>query len=254
MDLGLKNKNAIITGATKGIGLATAKVLVAEGASVAICGRDPEGVDVALSSLSDAGPGEAIGAVVDGGDKDALQSWINNTAVKMGGLDILVPMVSGKGPQEGEEAWDAVYKLDMLATARAIEAALPHLQDSKAAAIVCIGSTSALEEWVAPGAYNAMKAAVIVHAEQQGLFLAPQGIRVNSVSPGPTQSEGGDWEIINQMMPEFYDATVAKQPMGRLGKPEEIANAIAFLASPAASWITGINLVVDGGITKRMQL
>ncbi len=110
------------------------------------------------------------------------------------------------------------------------------------------------ETIIGPQTYNAIKGALIIHAKQLSQALAPSGIRVNCVSPGPIYIEGGAWEYIKNNMAELYDSTLAQIPQGRMGSAEEIANAVAFLASPAASLITGVNLVADGGFTKRVQL
>ena len=118
--------------------------------------------------------------------------------------------------------------------------------------MVFISSTAALEYLGIPQAYNAMKAALIAHAADLSQALAPQGVRVNVVSPGPIYFEGGNWEMIKQAMPKMYEAALGQCAIGRMGTPEEVARAVAFLASPAASLITGANLVADGGFTKRV--
>ena len=250
MDLGLSGKKAVITGGSRGIGRAIANLLVAEGASVAICARDEEGVNSTVEAL---GP-NAIGAGVDVADKAALQGWISGAAETMGGIDILVPNVSGGGLQTDENGWRANLEVDILGTTNAIEAAMPSLQASDAASIVVIGSTAAVEDFLGPCTYNAMKAALIVHSQGLAQALAGSGIRVNCVSPGPIMIEGGGWDYIRNNMPDIYNTTLAGQPSGRMGTAEEVANAVAFLASPAGSWVTGVNLVVDGGFTKRVQL
>lgn len=253
MDLGLSGKNAVITGSTRGIGRAIANLLADEGVNLAICARNQEEVDKAVKELSAKGV-KVTGAAVDGADKEAYQGWITAAGKELGGIDILVPCVSGKGGQLDEAGWNLNIELDLLGTTRAIEAAMPALKASNSGAIICIGSTAAVEEFGGPMTYNAIKAAVIVHAKQLALALAPEGIRVNCVSPGPTMVKGGDWDYIKNNLPDVYSAALAAQPMGRLGTPEEIASAVVFLASPAASWITGTNLVADGGATKRVQL
>ena len=134
------------------------------------------------------------------------------------------------------------------------EQAMPFLEKSKAAAIVVISSTAGVETFMGPAPYNAIKGALIVHAKQLSQALAPAGIRVNCVSPGPVYIEGGAWEFIKNNMADLYNSTLAQIPQGRMGTAQEIANAVAFLASPAASLITGVNLVADGGFTKRVQL
>jgi NAD(P)-dependent dehydrogenase (short-subunit alcohol dehydrogenase family) len=191
---------------------------------------------------------------VDVADKAALQGWIASAAEELGGIDILIPNVSAGGGQMDEKGWRANLEVDILGTTNAIEAAMPSLQASDAGSIVVIGTTAAVEDFLGPQTYNAMKAALIVHSQGLAQALAGSGIRVNAVSPGPIYFEGGAWEFIKNNMEDIYKGALANQPSGRMGSAEEVANAVAFLASPAASWITGVNLVVDGGFTKRVQL
>jgi len=253
MDLGLSGKKALITGATRGIGRAIANLLADEGVDLAICARNQDQVDEAVAALAAKGV-KVTGAVVDVADKDAYQAWIASAGKELGGIDIFVPNVSAGGGSVDENGWVKNFNVDLLGTTRGIEAVMPFLEKSDAAAIVVIGTIAAVEEFAAPQTYNAIKGAIIIHAQQLALALGAQGIRVNCVSPGPVFVEGGDWDFIKNNMPDFYNATLAKIPRGTLGTPEEIANAVAFLASPAASLITGVNLVADGGHTKRVQL
>mgnify|MGYP001812518021 CR=1 FL=1 len=253
MDLGLSGKKALITGATRGIGRAIANLLADEGADLAICSRNQEEVDSAIADLSAKGV-KVTGAVVDVADRESYQAWITSAGEEMGGIDIFVPNVSAGGGDMSEQGWVNNFNVDLLGTTRGVEAAMPFLEKSDAASIVVISSTAGVETFMGPAPYNAIKGALIVHAKQLSQALAPNGIRVNTVSPGPIYFEGGAWEFIKENMSELYDATLADIPQGHMGSPEEIANTVAFLASPAASLITGVNLVADGGFTKRVQL
>ena len=253
MDLGLSGKNAVITGATRGIGRAIANLLADEGVSLAICSRNQEEVDSAVAELSAKGI-QVTGAAVDVADKESYQAWITSAGEELGGIDIFVPNVSAGGGNMSEEGWEANFNIDLLGTTRGIEAAMPFLEKSAAGSIVIISSTAGVETFMGPQPYNAIKGALVIHAKQLSQALAPAGIRVNCVSPGPVYIEGGAWEYIKENMADFYNATLADIPRGSMGSAEEVANAVAFLASPAASLITGVNLVADGGFTKRVQL
>ena len=253
MDLGLSGKNAVVTGATRGIGRAIADLLADEGANLAICSRHQDEVDSAVEELGAKGV-KVVGGVVDVADKATYQAWIASAGNDLGGIDIFVPNVSAGGGNMTEEGWQNNFNVDLLGTTRGIEAALPFLQKSGAASIVIISSSGAVETFLAPQPYNAIKGALVVYGKQLSQALAPDGIRVNCISPGPIFVEGGIWDIIKTNMTEVYDSTLAQIPRGQMGSAEEVANAVAFLASPAASLITGVNLVADGGLTKRVQL
>lgn len=251
MDLGLKGKKALITGGTKGIGRRIANLLADEGADIAICARNAEEVDAAVKDLSAKGV-KAFGTSTDVGDKDAFAGWVDASVDALGGVDIYIHNVSAGGGMEGEASWQKNFDLDVLPAVRAVEQVVPKFTDG--GNIMMISTTAAVETFMGPMAYNAMKAGLITYAQQLAQALGPNGVRVNTVSPGPIEFKGGAWEYIKGEMPDLYNATLAGQPMGgRLGTPEEVANAVAFLVSPASSWITGVNLVVDGGYTKRIQ-
>jgi len=252
MDLGLKGMKAVLAGASKGIGRATAEALAAEGCDIAICARGQEGVSAAVESLKAKGV-SAVGAAVDMADAHAYGAWVDAAATELGGCDIFISFASAGGGPASEETWKATFDLDVLATFRGIEAAMPHLEKSKAGSIIAVSSTAALEEFFGPQAYNAMKAAVINYASALSQKLAPAGIRVNTVSPGPVFVHGGAWDMIKTHMTALYDGTLSNIPMGRMGSPEEVARAIVFVASPTCRFMTGTNLVIDGGLTKRVQ-
>jgi NAD(P)-dependent dehydrogenase (short-subunit alcohol dehydrogenase family) len=250
MDLALRGRKAIVTAASRGIGLAIARTLADEGVDLALCARGAAGLESAKKDLETRGV-RVFTKALDVGDGDALRGFVREATGSLGGLDVLVCNASG-GAGMGEKAWQANFDVDLMHSARAVEAALPALTKSDAASVVFISSTAALEYLGVPQPYNALKAALIAHACDLSQALAPQGVRVNVVSPGPIYFEGGNWEMIRKAMPAIYERALAQCAIGRMGTPEEVARAVVFLASPAASLITGANLVVDGGFTKRV--
>jgi len=250
MDLGLRGRKAIVTAATRGIGLAIARLLADEGVDLALCARGAAGLEAARKELEARGV-RVFTKALDVGDGDALRGFVREAAEALGGLDLLVCNASG-GAGMGEKAWQANFDVDVLHSVRAVEAALPSLTSSDAASVVFISSTAALEYLGVPQAYNAMKAALIAHANDLSQALAPKGVRVNVVSPGPIYFDGGNWEMIKKAMPAIYERALGQCALGRMGTPEEVARSVVFLASPAASYVTGANLVVDGGFTKRV--
>jgi 3-oxoacyl-[acyl-carrier protein] reductase len=252
MDLGLKGKKAIVTGGKRGLGLATAQLLAEEGCDVAICARGPQdSIDAAVAQIAAAGT-KAIGAEVDIADADAYKGWLASAVEQLGGCDILIHNVSAASGR-GEGAWTNNLNLDIFGLTRAVEVLAPAMEAAGGGSIVCLSSIAAFEEFAGPGSFGPMKAAMMAYASNLSQSLAPKGIRVNSVSPGPVFFEGGNWDTIKKNMPQFFEMIEGKMPVKRLGEPREIANAIAFLASPAASLITGTNLVIDGGFTRRIQ-
>lgn len=253
MDLGLKSRKALVTGGTKGIGRAIAEHFAREGAAVAICARDAGEVKETVAALRAAGV-QVTGRALDVTDKDALQTWVRDAAQELGGIDIVVANVSALAIPDNEQNWRATFETDLMHSVRTVEAALPFLEKSDAASIVFISSVSGREIDFAAGPYGALKAALIHYAQGLAYKYAAQGIRANTVSPGNTYFPGGVWQQIEQGNPEFFKTALALNPTGRMGKPEEIARAVVFLASPAASFIAGTNLVVDGALTRGVQL
>ncbi|MDP3347431.1 MAG: SDR family oxidoreductase [Hydrogenophaga sp.] len=253
MDLGLKGLKAVVTGGTKGIGRAIAQTLAAEGAHVAFCARNAEEVAQAVKEYS--GQGVKIsGRAVDVADGPALAAWVNDVAAEFGGIDIVVANVSALAIATDEAAWQRGFEVDMMGTVRLVNAAMPYLEKSGKASIVTISSVSGREIDFASGPYGAFKAAIVHYTQGLAYHLAGKGIRANTVSPGNTYFPGGVWSQIETGNPEFFKMALGMNPTGRMGTPQEMANAAAFLASPAASFITGTNLVVDGALTKGVQL
>lgn len=252
MDLGLKGKKVAVTGGTKGIGRAIAETFAAEGADTAICARTAADLAPAVAALKGHGV-RASGSALDVGDAAALKAWVDAVAAEFGGLDIVVANVSALAVGDDEESWQQGFRIDLMGTVHLVQAALPYLERSEAGAIVTISSVSGREIDFAAGPYGAFKAALIHYTQGLAHKLAPQGIRANSVSPGNTYFEGGVWQRIEQGNPDFFQQALALNPTGRMGRPQEMANAAVFLASPAASFTTGTNLVVDGALTRGVQ-
>jgi len=225
MDLGLQGRRALVSGGTRGIGRAIVETLAAEGASVGFCARTESDVADAASALSRNGS-TVLGQAFDVADGHAVQRWVADSADRLGGLDIVIANVS---------------------------AAVPQLEKSDAASIVTIASVSGREIDFAAGPYGTFKAALTHYTQGLAYQLAPKGIRANSVSPGNTYFSGGVWENIEQHNPELFAHTMGLNPTGRMARPEEIARAVVFVASPAASFVSGTNLVVDGALTRGVQ-
>ena len=252
MDLGLKGLNAIVSGGTKGIGRAIVETLAAEGANVAFCARNAGEVGQAAEALGRHGV-KIAGHAVDVGDAAALKGWVAQAAAALGGIDIVVANVSALAISNDEAGWQQGFQVDMMGTVRLVDAAMPMLEKSSHASIVTISSVSGREIDFAAGPYGAFKAAIIHYTQGLAYHLAGKKIRANTVSPGNTYFKGGVWEQIEHGNPELFKTALALNPTGRMGTPQEMANATVFLASPAASFITGTNLVVDGALTRGVQ-
>lgn len=253
MDLGLQGLKAIVTGGSKGIGRRCAELFAAEGAHVAICARNAPEVEEAVAALQALGV-TAFGQAVDVADKAALEAWVAASAAALGGIDMVVANVSALAVQDDEEAWRRGFETDLMHTIRTVTAAMPHLEASAAASITIVSSVSGREIDFTGPAYGAFKAALVHYAQGLAFRLAGKGIRANSVSPGNTYFEGGIWQWIEQNNAPLFAEAMALNPTGRMAKPEEIARGVVFLASPASSFTTGTNLVIDGALTRGVQL
>ena len=252
MDLKLDGRKAIVTGGTRGIGHAIARRLALEGCGVGICARGGAKLEAVLAAFAGEGL-NVIGAACDVADGGAVRQWTAAMAEKLGGIDIVVANVSAIAGAPDEDSWRAALEVDMLGTVRTVEAAMPHLDQSEAAAIVTVSSTAGVESFGGVRPYNSIKAALINYTSNLATVLAERGIRVNCVSPGTIYFEDGVWGQRRREDPERYNFALGLNPTGRMGTPEEVADAVAFLASPVSSFTTGANLIVDGGLTKRVQ-
>jgi 3-oxoacyl-[acyl-carrier protein] reductase len=253
MDLQLKGKTAVVTGGTRGIGRSIAEAFADEGANVAICARNAGQVAETVKALEAKGV-KAWGAVVDIADGPVLQGFIREAAEKLGGLDVLVSNASALVQGNAESAWKAMFDIDIMGAVRSFEAAKPYLEAAAEktgdAAFIIISSVSAVET-DNPNSYGALKAAQIHYAKGVARENAPKHVRCNVVSPGTVFFEGGVWGSVKAGNPAFFETMIKRNPTGRMATPEEIAAATVFLSSPRSAFTTGINMLVDGAISRR---
>lgn len=245
MDLGLRGKCAIVTGASKGIGRAIAVRLAEEGANLAICARSEEPLRAAESDLRTRGV-KVHASVCDVGRPEALDAFLEAAYGALGAADILVNNATAFGFGDDPAGWQSSLDVDLMAAVRGSWKVVPWMRAAGGGVIVHVSSISGLEAG-SPPAYAAAKAALVSHAKSLALQLAPLRIRVNAIAPGSIDFPGGAWDRLRQVDPEYYDSVVKTIPWGRMGTPDEIADVAAFLVSDRARWVTGACLVVDGG-------
>lgn len=255
MDLQLAGMKALVTGSTRGIGRAIAERLALEGADLAICARDGNAVQDTVAAMQLKGV-KAWGSSVDVTDATTLRDWVRGAQVALGGIDILVANASALSFGISIESFRAAFDVDLMHTVTLVETAMPYLEQSQAGSIVAIGSIGGIEDTelntYSDVSYGAMKAALHFYIKSLARSAAHKGIRANVVSPGATYFDGGAWQQIEREQPDVFCRTIAMSPMGRMARPEEVANVVAFTVTPAASYLSGANVVVDGAFTRRI--
>lgn len=254
MDLGLKGKRAIVTGGTRGIGRAIVESLAREGVDIAVCARTESGVVETVESVASHGV-RAFGTALDVRDRDAFTRWHAKAAAELGGLDIAVSNVSTRPTLKGEDGWRGAFDTDFLQHVRFAELSLPKLAEGRDPSLLFVSSIAAALMVLPPGesAYGTMKAALVSYMGQLAATHGTSGIRVNAVSPGPILFEGGVWDQIRTHQPDLFRRAAQMSALGRHGRPEEVADAITFLVSPRAGFITGANLRIDGAMVKTVN-
>ena len=260
MDLGLKGKRALVVGASRGLGFATAKALAAEGVQVAISSRDGEKLSAAADQIEAACGSPVVAIPSDMSDANSPAELIAKTVAALGGLDLLVTNAGGPPPGAfesfSEEDWANGVDLSFMSHVRLIREALPHLRKSDAPSVLTVTSYTVKQPLDNLILSNSIRAATVALTKSLSSELGAEGIRFNSILPGWTMTER-----VTQLMEARAKANgttveeetakqTAESALGRVGQPEEFAKPAVFLLSPAASYITGVSLLVDGGITK----
>lgn len=255
MNLGLTEKRVLVTGGTRGIGRAIVETFCAEGARVSFCSRNQKELDNVVDSIKAAG-GKAIGSQVDVTDEKGLGDWVATAAEQMGGLDAIVSSVGAMAMGTDREAWEKNLNIDVMSLVHLVAAARPFLETAAKehgdASILAIGSTASACVSTA-SSYGAIKGTLVNYLKGLAIEIASANIRANVVSPGMVYFDGGIWNRIKDHQPEAYKAALARNPRGRMAEPQEIANAVVFLSSPRASFVSGINMIVDGAMTDRVN-
>ena len=246
MDLDVKGKRVIVAGGSRGIGRSIALAFAEGGANVSICARGARALEATRQELTGFG-GVTHAAVCDRSHEAAIARYIPEAAAALGGIDVLVNNASAGATGDDEHSWEASLDVDLLAAVRASRFAVQYLEKGRDPTIINISSGSGMNPSVRTPAYGAAKAAVIHYTRTQAAALASKGIRVNCVAPGSIEFPGGGWEKRKTEEPALYNQVLASMPAKRLGRPEEVASVVLFLASPLAHWVTAQIVGVNGG-------
>jgi len=246
MDLGIRNKNVIIAGGSRGIGRSIAECFSEEGANIAICGRSEISIEETLRLLGK--KSKTMGKSLNIEDKNKFQGWIKEIEQEWGGIDIFIWNISAQSKE-----WSESFNVDILSCINSIEYILPLLEKSPSPSIVSIGSQTSSLSKPRYKAYPAMKVTLLHYMSSLSKELISKGIRVNTVSPSEVEYPGGIWDRIRTETPKKYEQAIQRSPLRRFAKPEEVARTVVFIASPAASFISGANILVDASSRDHVQ-
>ena len=253
MNLELNGKVALVTGASRGIGRAIAEGLAAEGARLVIAARGVEALEEAKRALEATGA-EVLAVPTDVGDDASVAALVEQARDRFGRIDILISNASALAVTGDRASWDASLNVDVMGAVRLVEAVLPMMRAEGTGCILFVSSISGIEAWPMPDyGYTAAKAALNAFAKKLAVVEGPNGIRTNALLPGSTEFPDGGWAMMREHQPDIYEMARRSIPAGRLGTPQEIADAAVWLVSPRAGWVNGASLVVDGGQSKGIR-